>query len=251
MISQSDASGTNVFSTDVFYKGSRSYGTLVSASGATASAASGESESSCSGCLAYRVSPQVIGLDRGNLQVDPEIILPSPGMNVEVAYFYNSNSSYNGPFGFGRTINLNLTAQASPVLVTVSSASVTVTLVTLTRGNGSAVNYQENATSGQFDPQTRGLLNSLTKDTANNRWLETALDGTITAYPLNPNGQLSSIVWAQDAVGNHHTFSYASGLLQSLEDAVGRLVTFSYNPDNLLSTIQDWQAASPASLTTP
>src|SRR3979411_663525 len=65
----------------------------------------------CGTCAAFRPEP---GVD-GNLQVDPEIHLPSPGMDVDIAYFYNANSQYSGPFGYGRTISPNLTAQASLV----------------------------------------------------------------------------------------------------------------------------------------
>src|SRR5262249_6964513 len=158
--------------------------------------------------------------------------LPSPGMDVDIAYFYNANSAYNGPFGYGRTINTNLTAQASgnPLVVT------------LTRGNGSVAVYQQASTfaSGPYAPQSLGLINPLFRDTTNSYWKETTPDGHLTVYPLDTAGNITSIVYAQDAVGNRHTFSYSSGLLQTLEDAVGRLVTFSYNASSLLQTIQDW-----------
>src|SRR5580658_8602203 len=61
----------------------------------------------------------------------------------------------------------------------------------------------------------------------------------VTAYPLNTTGQITSVAYQQDAVGNLHTYSYSSGYLQSIQDAVGRLVSFSYS-GGLLSSIQDW-----------
>lgn len=178
--------------------------------------------------LAFRPDPQT----DGNLQVDPEIRLPSPGMDVEVAYYYNSNSIYNGPFGYGRTINVNLFAQASG----------TPTVVTMTRGNGSEAVYKDNG-SGQFLPLSPGLLNTLEQDSANGLWKETTPDGRVSAYPLDTAGQISPIAYAEDAVGNRHTFSYDGGLLQSLQDAVGRRVTFSYVDffgKSVLDHIEDW-----------
>src|SRR3984957_391097 len=177
----------------------------------------------CSGCEAYRPEPQ----RSGNLQVDPEIYLPSPGMDVIIGAYYNASSTVNGPFGLGRTISPNMTAQASG----------SPTLVTLTRGNGALVSYSFNGTS--YVPQTPGCLNSLVADSVNGYWKETSLDGVTAAYPLDTTGQITSVAYRQDAVGNTHSYSYSSGLLQNIQDSVGRLVSFSYS-GGLLSSIQDW-----------
>ena len=177
----------------------------------------------CHGCEAYRPEPQL----SGNLQCDPEIMLPSPGFDVLIGYYYNAQSTANGPFGLGRTISPNMTAQASG----------SPTLVTLTRGNGAQVSYAYNGSS--YVAQTPGCLNSLVQDTTNGYWKETTLDGMLTAYPLNTTGMITSVAYQQDAPGNIHTHSYSSGLLQTIEDSVGRLVTFAYS-GGLLSTIQDW-----------
>jgi len=168
-------------------------------------------ESHCRRCLAHRPDPDVLG----NLRVDPEIHLPSPGMDFSFEYYYNANSSYNGPFGYGRTASTNLTAQACVF-------PTSQTLVTLTRGNGSVVSYLDSAGAGAYFPQSLGLVNSLYKDTSNSYWKETTADGITTAYPLNTTGVITSVAYAQDAVGNRHTFAYSSGLLQSLQDAAGR-----------------------------
>src|SRR5258708_26381877 len=66
-------------------------------------------EVGCHRCEAFRPEPQL----SGNLSVDPEIMLPSPGLPVQIAMYYNGASAVNGPFGAGRTISPNLTAQAS------------------------------------------------------------------------------------------------------------------------------------------
>src|SRR5258708_31038854 len=141
----------------------------------------------CRGCAVYRPDPQ----RSGNLQVDPEIRLPSPGMDVEIAYFYNAAATNSGPFGYGRQLSLNLTALASG----------SPTIVTLTRANGALVSYQDDG-MGNLLAQTPGVLNILTKDVPNSLLKESTPDGFVTAYPLNTTGQISSITYREDAVGN-------------------------------------------------
>jgi YD repeat-containing protein len=179
----------------------------------------------CSKCDAHRPAPE---LD-GSLLVDPEIKLSSPGMNIDIEYYYNSNSSYNGPYGYQRTMSTNLLAQASGSPL----------IVTMTRGDGSNVTYQEN-TSGSYVSYSPRNLDTLAQDTVDNLWKETTQDGITTAYPLNTTGQITSVSYIQDAIGNRHTYSYSSGRLANIEDAVGRLITFAYNSSNVLSTIEDW-----------
>ena len=180
----------------------------------------------CSPCAAYRPAPQ----PDGNLVVDPEIHLPSPGMDVDIGYYYNAVSLYNGPFGYKRSLSPNLLAQASG----------SPAIVTLTRGDTSVVSYQYNAGSGEYVPQTPGLLNSLVEDTTDNLWKETTLDGVVTAYPLDTAGHVTSATYIQDAVGNTHTLSYSGGRLSTIEEGAGRRVTFGYDTNHLLQSIEDW-----------
>src|SRR5690349_3808224 len=97
--------------------------------GAHTGLSSGAGEANCLRCEAFRPEPQ----RSGNLQVDPEIHLPSPGMDVDVACYYNAVSTNSGPFGYGRQLSANLTAQASG----------SPTIVTLTRANGALVSFQD------------------------------------------------------------------------------------------------------------
>ena len=175
---------------------------------------------SCRNCAAYRVAPET----DGNLRVDPEIHLPSPGMDVDIAYFYNANTGVlnapsNALYGYGRTISTQLTAQASGSPIH----------VTLTRGNGSVANYQLNGSA--YEALTSDSLNTLTTftDSGNAYWKESTLDGHSAVYPYNTAAQLTSITYAADAIGNRHSFVYnGSQKLQNVQDAVGRLVTYNY-----------------------
>jgi hypothetical protein len=67
--------------------------------------------SGCQGCNRSSLSLEVFRphpqLD-GNLVVDPEIHLPSPGIDVDIAYYYNAGSGYNSVYGYGRTLSHNL-----------------------------------------------------------------------------------------------------------------------------------------------
>lgn len=85
-----------------------------------------------------------------------------------------------------------------------------------------------------------GMLSTLAKDTPNSLWKETDLEGMLTAYPLNTAGMITSVTYQEDLVGNRHTYSYSSGRLATLQDAVGRVVSFAYNGNNVLESIQDW-----------
>jgi YD repeat-containing protein len=120
-----------------------------------------------------------------------------------------------------------------------AQASGSPLIVTMTRGDGSNVTYQEN-TSGSYVSYSPRNLDTLAQDTVDNLWKETTQDGITTAYPLNTTGQITSVSYIQDAIGNRHTYSYSSGRLANIEDAVGRLITFAYNSSNVLSTIEDW-----------
>ena len=185
----------------------------------------------CVGCAAWRVGPE---LD-GNLIVDPEIRLPSPGMDVDIAYFYNANSPGASNFGYGRTLSTNLSVDY------VAPTTLTHGTLNFNRGNGKVDTYYEAVGIQQFYPVSQGLVNTLAIDTTNSYWKETTQAGVINAYPLVTSGHTSKIAYAQDAVGNVQTFTYdVSGNLTSLTEGAGRKVTFSYNGSSQLSAIQDW-----------
>jgi len=189
----------------------------------------GGTQASCQHCEAFRPAPQV----SGNLQIDPEIHLPSPGMDVDVAYYYNSATPSSTPYGYGRTLSPYMLAQASGSPL----------IVTLVRGNGAMVSYQASSALAlpprQFVAQTPGVFNTLVEDMTNNLWKETTPQGKTTAYPRDTVGNITTVSYVQDVIGNTHTYSYSGGLLATIQDAVGRKVSFSYS-SGLLQSIQDW-----------
>ena len=179
-------------------------------------------------CAAYCPDPQ----PSGNLQVDPDILLPSPGMDVQIALYYNSATwpaapFANGPYGAGRTMS-----PSSNATIYNSGNSVIIQ-----RGSGAIVSYAYSG--GSWGASTPGVLNSLVVDNVHNLIKETTPEGITTAYPLDSTGHPQTMTWAQDAVGNTHSYLYSSGLLQNIQDGSGRLVTFAYS-GGLLQSIQDW-----------
>ena len=150
-------------------------------------------------------------------------------MDIDIAYFSTATSTANGPFGYGRTLSTNLTAQASGSPL----------LVTMTRGDGSMATFTESGVGTGVFSSTVGVFSSLTEDTTDSLWKETDLNGRVTAYPLDTTGALSRVAWVQDAVGNTHTFAYASNKLATVQDSVGRFVSLSYDGNSLLASVQD------------
>ena len=168
----------------------------------------------------FRPSPDLV---TGNLQVDPEIFLPTRGPAIHIQSFYNSQSTYNDAFGYGRTISVNLT------LVENTDGSVT-----LLRDTG----YQDTFTlsGGNYVPPV-GIFNRLEKQT--NQWVETTSDGTRFIYPVRQAGQTSKIQRVEDRNGNPIQWTYTNGLLTSMTDPAGRTINFSYT-NGKLTSITDW-----------
>src|SRR5579862_9176172 len=82
-------------------------------------------------CDAFRPDPQL----SGNLQVDPDILLSSPGMDVDIAMYYNSGTIpgspfITGPYGYCRTMSPCANAQMQ------SSTNIIIE-----RGNGAIATY--------------------------------------------------------------------------------------------------------------
>ena len=168
----------------------------------------------------FRPSPDVV---TGNLQVDPEIFLPTRGPSIHIQSFYNGLSTDNNAFGYGRTISVNLT------LVEHTDGSVA-----LLRDTGYVDTFR--LSDGIYVPPV-GIFTHLEKQT--NQWVETTSDGTRFIYPVLEMGETSKIQRVEDRNGNPIQFTYTNGLLTRMTDPAGRHVNFSYT-DGKLTSITDW-----------
>ena len=161
----------------------------------------------------------------------PTAPAPTSAGPVEIDFIYNSNSAENGPFGYGRTLTCNfyLKFQGDQA--------------TITRGNGSSSKYTrgerlistsssgsdsesgsaapagsgQTAASGQtrYDAQKVGSRNQLTRSD-DNTWIETAPDGRQLVFVDALEGQLNRLSYAEDSVGNRHSFTYSQDAKQLL-----------------------------------
>ena len=187
----------------------------------------GSNSGGCKGCEAYRPEPQL----NGALSADPDIELLSPGMNVDIALYYNSSTEraapiVNGPVGYCR----NLSPLMSATMYTSGLG------VVIQRGNGALVSYT--LSGGVWTARTAGVLNTISVDVTSGDVMETTPEGVSTVYPGNA-GLPQPVSRVQDAVGNIHSYLYSGGKLQNIQDGAGRLVSFLYS-GSLLQTIEDW-----------
>ena len=170
------------------------------------------------------------------------ISLPSLGMNVELAFYYNSHSTANSHFGFRRTCNLHLRALTSGDPITSGPNAGARSKVEMRRGNDALVVYDYDEATQTFQSGAQNL-NQLRFDAAAALWLEETPDGRVMAFEVGQPSQATPILWARDARGHQHTFEYdGQGLLIALHDAVGRSVSFIYNGDGTLKSLTDWAA---------
>lgn len=179
-----------------------------------------KSNASADNIARFRLSPDVV---TGNLQVDPEIFLPTRGPSIHIQSFYNSQATDDSAFGYGRTISVNLT------LVEDTDGSVT-----LLRDTGYVDTFR--ISDGNYVPPA-GVFNLLEKQT--NQWVETTPDGKRFIYPVLQVGETSKIQRVEDRNGNPLQFTYTNGLLTRMTDPAGRHVNFSYT-DGKLTRITDW-----------
>ena len=179
-----------------------------------------KSNASADNIARFRPSPDVV---TGNLQVDPEIFLPTQGPSIHIQSFYNGLSTDDSAFGYGRTISVNLT------LVENTDGSVT-----LLRDTGYVDTFR--ISDGNYVPPA-GVFNLLEKQT--NQWVETTPDGKRFIYPVLQVGETSKIQRVEDRNGNPIQFTYTNGLLTRITDPAGRHVNFSYT-DGKLTRITDW-----------
>ena len=179
-----------------------------------------KSSTAADNIIRFRPSPDLV---TGNLQVDPEIFLPTRGPTIHIQSFYNGQSTDNNEFGYGRTISVNLT------LVENTDDSVT-----LLRGTGHKDTFT--LSDGNYVPPV-GVFNLLEKQT--NQWVETTPDGMKYIYPVLQAGQTSKIQRIEDRNGNQIQFAYTNGLLTRITDPAERTINFSYT-DGKLTSITDW-----------
>ena len=195
---------------------------------------------SCTGCAGVQNAPSPDDEAYGS---GPDLTGP-----VEIGFIYNSNNTENGPFGYGRTLDTKFTLKVTGDQAVIQRGNSTRSLfkrgTRLTPPPSNPNGPQFISLGGyHYDPQKVGSRNKLTRFD-NNSWVETMPDGLEMAYNNVSDGQTAALSYAEDSVGNRHTFFYstdAKKLLIGIEDAYGRRTTLTYNAaQTLLISVTDF-----------
>ncbi len=159
-----------------------------------------------------------VNISNGNMfHQTQDLLLPAPGLPLQLVRTYNSQVAEAGPFGFGWTHSYNLSIQQQ----------------------GNTLLYR-NATGGVE------VLTAQGSDWAGFRGMRVSRDGLGwrlrfrqgLELHFSASGKLTSI---SDPNGNTQTLDYdAQGNLVTITDAANRKITFSYGGQNRIAAVTDF-----------
>jgi YD repeat-containing protein len=160
-----------------------------------------------------------------------DVFIPGRGPSLQVVRQYDSQDSYDGPFGYGWKFNFDITL----IETTDESGEIAV----IRRGDGVRLIFTKNP-DGTYSPPL-GRHDVLIKKPAGTfTWYQSSCStgcGVGTRYHFDSSGVLSDI---EDANHNTMTFSYdQSGKLTQIADAPGRKLNITYGTNNKISFIKD------------
>lgn len=147
-----------------------------------------------------------------------DVEIPTRGIPLKFARFYNSLDTGVGPLGRGWQHNYN----CSVTLNGDNSATVLYP-------DGHQITFPYN--NGVY---SRPLACYETLTSSANGFLLTFKDQTV--FEFNPTGLLTAV---KDKNNNINSLSYSGALLQSVTDPAGRSLQFQYWPDNRLKQVSD------------
>ncbi|MBI3949044.1 MAG: hypothetical protein HY314_01110 [Acidobacteria bacterium] len=189
----------------------------------------GNRDPQCSSCPGPEGDPcprkgtsvgQPVTVSNGNMyhQFD-DLDISSRGFPILLRRTYNSQATYDGPFGYGWTHSYNMSLQPNP------NSSVTY----FSESGG----FFTFARQGNSFISPAGLNVVLTQDQTG----YTLREKGGTEFRFDTRGKLQSIT---DRNGNGQRLTYDQGNLQTITDALGRVITFSYNAQNKIVVVQDF-----------
>jgi YD repeat-containing protein len=160
-----------------------------------------------------------------------DVFIPGRGPSLQVVRQYDSQDSYDGPFGYGWKFNFDIKL----IETTDESGEIAV----IRRGDGVRLVFTKNP-DGTYTPPL-GRQDVLTENFAGTfTWYPSSCGtgcGAGTRYNFDPSGLLISI---EDPNLNRMTFTYdQSGKLIQVADAPGRKLNITYGTNNKISFIKD------------
>jgi YD repeat-containing protein len=186
----------------------------------------------------HRPAPQPA---TGELKVDPEIRLRAGKFDLNVSFFYSSQSDSDQDYGRGRSASV-----AGHVLSATSGS-----IVTVVRGDFTQFPFKRWGESGGIvtfvAPSNRGVVTTLTFD--GTKFVEHFQNGMEMHYQSQVGGTpvKHELTAVKDASGVAHSYTYGSGVeagrLKTIEVPGARKVTFHYTPGgsvSLVKAVEDW-----------
>lgn len=159
-----------------------------------------------------------------------DLLIPGLGPHLEITRTYNSQDTYDGPFGYGWKFNLEVRL--------LESSSGGREVVTIRRGDGVRFEFIRKSDGSYQSPL--GRQDSLVKHPNGSfTWTDMPCNGSCGSvrHEFSTAGYLSAV---EDPSGNTMTFSYdAGGKLTQVKDASGRKLLIKYNADSKIRSITD------------
>jgi len=179
----------------------------------------------------------------GELKIDPEIVLKASPFPVQISFYYSSTATVNGELGPNRSASVRsyILNDEDESGIWAVRGDLNIFPLSLVSTSGSVSNYvTEEGWQG---------LTTLSYNSSGEEWIEYFPDGYQLLYKpqVTATPQKYCLVAVVHPSGVPHTYSYGSGvlagLLTSIEEAAGRLVSFNYGPGpvcSLVNSIEDW-----------
>jgi RHS repeat-associated protein len=158
-----------------------------------------------------------------------DLFLSGRGLPLQVTRTYNSQDSYDGPFGYGWKFNLE-------IKLAVASNGIQE-VVTIRDGDGVRVEFTRSPDGSYQAPP--GRLDQLNKNADSSyTWSQSGCGSCgVPRYEFNTSGYLVAI---EDPNDNKLAFSYdAAGKLKQVTDASGRSLKITYGTNNKIAVITD------------
>jgi len=148
-----------------------------------------------------------------------DLLIAGRGLPLTFSRAYNSQDSYNGPFGYGWTHSYNIFLYAPDE-----------NTLTVKYGDGHEEPYSDNG-DGTFSPRNGGIYSALIE---NPDTTYTLTDKTQRHYHFNNDGKLTSIT---DKNGNTVTLTYTVENLTEISGPDGRTLTLTYDGSNRVTQL--------------
>jgi len=187
----------------------------------------------------YRPTPG----PHGELVIDPEIVLKAKPFPVQISFYYSTTATVNKEYGPNRSASVRsyILDDSANAAIWAVRGDLNAYLLTSTSSSGLLTNYE-------CEDNTQGVT-TFAFNSSTGQWVEYFPDGYQLQYEpqVTATPQKYCLTAVVHPSGVPHTYSYGTGalagLLVSIEEAAGRLVSFNYGVGpvtSLVNSVEDW-----------